>query len=152
MADPFSTTVSAMTVFGFAAQSSKVLFKFFRGVASLPSDVKESLRALESLHLTLINLQQSGAKLGPTYTFPPHLCHRLNECLNDLTTLETRIGKINAEFSEKGTLRHSWSGKARRSWERVRWPVVGEQELRKFLQKVKSYQAEFVLELLTLLM
>lgn len=151
MAEPLSTTASVLTVVGFAAESSKTVFKFFRGIASMPANVHESLLVLKSLYITMTNLQQSGTKLDPKYKFSPHFCHRLNECLNDLKTFETKIAKIDARFGVKKSCNRNWDGKARRSWERVRWLLIGEQETEKFLQKVKLYQNEFFLELLMLL-
>lgn len=151
MAEPLSTTASIMAVVGFAAESSKIMFKFFHGVNSMPANVHESLLALKSLHVTMTNLQQSGTKLDPKYKFPTHFCHRLSECLHDLKAFEAKIGKIDAKFGKKGTRKCDWDGKTRRSWERVRWLLVGEQETGKFLEKVKAYQNEFFLELLILL-
>ncbi|KAL9121111.1 MAG: hypothetical protein Q9187_002335 [Circinaria calcarea] len=99
----------------------------------------------------MTNLQQSGTELDPKYKFSTHFCHRLNQCLNDLKTFEVKIGKIDARFGVKKSCKRDWDGKARRSWERVRWLLIGEQETRKFLEKVKLYQNEFFLELLMLL-
>lgn len=152
MAEPLSTTASIMAAVSFAAEYSKIMFKFFHGVASMPANVHESLLALSSLHVTMANLQQRGTKLDPKNKFPPHFCHRLDECLGDSKAFEARIGKIDAKFGKKATRKRDWDGKTRRSWERVRWLLVGEQETREFLEKVNLYQNEFHLELLTLLM
>ncbi len=152
MAEPLSTTASVIAVVGFAAQTSQIMFKFFHGVASMPAKVHESLLALKSLHVTMTHLQQCGTKLDPKYKFPTHFCHRLSECLNDLKTFEAKIGKIDANFGKKGSRKRDWDGKTRRSWERVRWLLVGEQETGKFLENVKVYQNGFFLELLILLM
>lgn len=151
MAEPLSTIASVMAMAGFAAESSKTVFNFFRGIASMPANVHESLLALKSLHVTIINLQQSGMKLDPKYKFSSHFCQRLNECLNDLKTFEVKISKIDAKFGKKKSCKCDLDGKARRSWERVRWLLVGEQETGRFLEKVKFYQNEFFLELLMLL-
>lgn len=72
--------------------------------------------------------------------------------MNDLETLEAKIGKVDVKFGKKGTRKGYWDGKARRSWERVRWLMIGEQEMGKFLKKVNLYHIEFSLELLTLLL
>jgi len=117
----------------------------------MPANVHESFLALKSLHVTMTNLQQSGTKLDPKYKFPTHFCHRLNECLNDLKTFEAKFGKIDAKFGKKRTRKRDWDDKVRRSWERVRWLLVGEQDTGKFLEKVKIYQIEFCLEFLVLL-
>ena len=151
MVEPLSTTASVLAVVGFAAEYSKTVFNFFRGIASTTANVHESFLALKSLHITMTNLQQTGTKLDPKYKFPTHFCHRLSECLNDLKKFEIKISKIDAKFAKKKSCKRDWDGKARRSWERVRWLLIGEQETGRFLEKVKSYQNEFFLELLMLL-
>jgi hypothetical protein len=102
MSDPLSTTASVMTVIAFAAESSKILFKVFRGVTSMPIDVQASLQSLKSLHETMNNLQQTGTKLDPNHKFPAHFCRRLNECLNDLEALEAKIDNIWQERDLQG--------------------------------------------------
>ncbi len=102
MSDPLSTTASVTTVIAFAAESSKILFKVFRGVTSMPIDVQASLQSLKSLHETMNNLQQTGTKLDPNHKFPAHFCRRLNECLNDLEALEAKIDNIWQERDLQG--------------------------------------------------
>ena len=152
MAEPLSASASIIAVVGFAAESSKLIFSFFQGIAHAPANVHDSALALSSLSVTLTNLQQSGTKLDPKYKFPAHFRSRLNDCLKDLKAFEAKIDKIDAVLSNRGTSRHDWDTKTRRSWERLRWLLVGEQETRRFLEKVTMYQNEFVLELLGLLM
>lgn len=151
MVEPLSATASIIAVVGFAAESSKFMFKFLRGVAHVPANIHDSSLALKSLYVTLTNLQQRSTKLDPQYEFPAHFCQRLNDCLKDLKTFEAKIGKIDAILGKKGTRKRDWDGKPRRSWEGIRWLLVGEQETRRFLEKVKVYQIEFSLELLGLL-
>lgn len=94
--------------------------------------------------MNLNSLQQVSTRLDPKYKFPAHFRHRLNECLKDLKAFEAKIGKIDDIFRKKG-------GKTRRPWESIRWLLGGEQEARRFLEKVKMYQNEFSTELLGLL-
>ncbi|KAL9024061.1 MAG: hypothetical protein Q9180_008010 [Flavoplaca navasiana] len=152
MAEPLSASASIIAVVGFAAESSKLIFSFFQGITHAPATIHDSALALSSLYLTLTKLHQSGTKLDTNYKFPAHFCGRLNDCLKDLRTFEAKRDKIDAVFSNRGTRKHDWDTKTRRSWERVRWLLVGEQETRRFLEKVKMYQNEFILELLGLLM
>ena len=152
MAEPLSASASIIAVVGFAAESSKLIFCFFQGITHAPANIHDSALALSSLYVTLTNLQKSGTKLDPNYKFPAHFCGRLNDCLKDLKGFEAKIGKIDAVFSNQGTRKHDWDTITRRSWERVEWLLVGEQETRRFLDKVKMYQNEFILELLGLLM
>lgn len=151
MTEPLSTTASAIAMAGFAAESSKLVFKFFHGVASAPANIHSASIALRSLHVTLTNLRESGTKLDPQYKFSTHFCRRLNDCLKDLNTFEAKIGKIDAIFGKEGTRQRPSDKRARRLWERVRWLLLGEQETRRFLEKVKLYHNEFSLELLVLL-
>ncbi|KAL8700694.1 MAG: hypothetical protein Q9201_005310 [Fulgogasparrea decipioides] len=151
MTEPLSTTASAIAMAGFAAESSKLVFKFFYGVASAPANIHNASIALRSLHVTLNNLRQSGTRLDPQYKFSTHFCRRLNDCLKALNTFEAKIGKIDAIFGKEGTRQRPSDNRARRSWERVRWLLLGEQETRRFLEKVKLYHNEFSLELLGLL-
>ncbi|KAL8894464.1 MAG: hypothetical protein Q9192_004300 [Flavoplaca navasiana] len=137
MAEPLSASASIIAVVGFAAESSKLIFSFFQGITHSPATIHDSALALSSLYVTLTNVQQSGTKLGPSYKFPAHFCGRINDCLKDLKTFEAKIDKIDAVFSNRGIRKHDWDTKTRRSWERVRWLLVGEQETRRFLDKVK---------------
>ncbi|KAL8714062.1 MAG: hypothetical protein Q9225_006637 [Loekoesia sp. 1 TL-2023] len=151
MVEPLSATASIIAVVGFAAESSKLMFKVFQGVVHRPANIHDASLALKSLYVTLTNLQQRSTKLDPKYEFPAHFCQRLNDCLKDLKTFEAKIGKVDAILGKEGTRKRDWDGKTRRSWERIRWLLVGEQETRRFLEKVKLYQNEFSLELLGLL-
>lgn len=152
MADPLSTTASVVAVVGFAAESSKTIFKVFRGFTSMPANVQESMQSLKSLQITMTNLQQSGLKLDPNHKFSSHFCSRLNECLKDLNAFKIKIAKIEAQFGSKRTRKHNLEGKVRRSCERIRWMLKDEQEIVKFFDKVKIYYIEFSLELSTLIL
>ncbi|KAL8751039.1 MAG: hypothetical protein Q9184_006203 [Pyrenodesmia sp. 2 TL-2023] len=152
MTEPLSTTASAIAIAGFAAESSKLIFKFFHGVASAPANIHDASIALRSLHMTLTALQQRGTRLDPQYKFSTHFCRRLDDCLEDLKTFEAKISKIDAIFDKEGTRQRHSDNRARRSWEIVRWLLHGEQETRRFLEKVKLYHNEFSLELFGLLM
>ena len=151
MAEPLSTAASTIAVVGFAAESSKLVFRFFHDLAHMPAYLHDSFLALNSLHVTLDHLQEHGARPNAKYRFSAHFCDRINECLKDLKAFEVQIAEIDAIFGRKAALKRDWNGKARRSWERMRWLIVGEQETKRFLEKIKIYQNEFFLELLMLL-
>lgn len=150
MAEPLSTTASVMAVIGFAAESSKLMFRSFHGAASMPARVHEFSVALKALNVTLTNLRQTGTKLDPKYSFPAHFCSRLNECLDDLRSFEAKLKKIDVIFGKKNQKKYAWDGKPRRMRERIRWQLLGEQEMGRFWEKMKLYQSEFSLELLCL--
>ena len=151
MAEPLSTTAATIAVVSFAAESSKLVFKFFHELACVPANLHDSYSALTSLHVTLNKLQDCATKLDPNYRFPSHFCDRIYECLKDLRAFEAKIGEIDAIFGKKKVLRRDWNAKTRRSWERLRWLLVRERETRRFLENIKNYQDEFCLELLILL-
>ena len=151
MADPLSSSASILAIAGFTVESTKVVFKFFRGVTSIPDSVHKSLHALQSLQIVLTCLQQRGTSLASPYHFSSHFCSRLQECLADLKAFEAKLEAIDKELRKNEISKHDWNGKARRSWERLKWLLVGEHELDEFLDRVKLYKDEFLLELLTLL-
>lgn len=152
MADPLSSTASVLTIVVCAAESTKYLFKFFHGISRVPESVRQLHRALKSLHVTLTALQDAGTSSSSNVQFSPHLRQRLRECLNHLEAWSTKIGRIDSEIDQSQLSRHQWERKTRRSWQKVKWLIAGEQELSHFLEIIRLYHAEFSLELLTLLM
>lgn len=69
-----------------------------------------------------------------------------------LSVWADKIAKIDSELDKKRADSHKWARKAKRSWQKIKWLLTGEQEIRLFMENTRSYQAEFSLELLTLLM
>lgn len=151
MAEVLSTTASILAVVGFVAESSKILLKICRGVTAMPEDVCQSLQSLKSLHEIMANLQQTGTRLGFSQSFPAHLHDRFSECLKDLKIFEAKLNKVHAKIGKK-THKHDWEDKAKISWHRMRWALKGEEEIRRFFERVKLYHSEFSLALLTLLL
>lgn len=149
MAEPLSITASTIAVVGLAAECSKLMLSFFHGVKHVPAKVHDALIALRSLHVTLTSLQEIGTKLDPKYKFSTHFCHRLDECLKELKVFEVKIDKIDAKF-DKGQIGKR-NVETRRTWGKIRWLLDGQQETKRFLERVKIYQNEFFLELLGLL-
>ena len=152
MAEPLSTTASTIAVVHLAAESSKLVFKFFHELKRMPANLRDSFLALTSLHVTLSKLQDCGTKLHSEYRFSAQFCDRISECLKDLKVFEAKLGEIDAIFRKRKIIGNQWNVRTRRSWERLRWLLVGEQETRRFLEKIQIYQNEFILELLILLM
>lgn len=151
MGEPLSITASIIAVAGFAAESSKTIFRFFYEIANAPQEVRHSILALQSLHMTLINIQQIGTKLPASYSFPPNFCSRLHECIGELNKFEAKIKAIDSELHEKRTERIGWEGKAKRSWKRLKWLLIAEQQTAKFLERMDLYHNEFSLDLLAFL-
>lgn len=151
MAEPLSTIASILAVLGFAAESSKIILKICRGVSSMPNDVCQSLQSLQSLHEIMANLQKTGANLGSSRNFPAHLCARLGEYLEDLKQFEAKLNRIHTKIGKKAH-KHEWEEKVIMSWQRIRWALKGEEEIRRFFEKMKLYHIEFSMALLTLLL
>ncbi|KAL8918596.1 MAG: hypothetical protein Q9172_005350 [Xanthocarpia lactea] len=144
MGDPFAAVGSVLAVVGCAAETSKFLFKFLRRIPSLPRDIHQSSEALKSLQVTLLQLQRCGAQLDPKYSFSTQFTQRLHECLQQLTEWAIKIEEIDAKVAKTASIS--------RAWEKTKWLLHGEQEMRSFLKHMRLHQSAFSLELLTLLM
>ena len=151
MAEPLSSTASVIAVVACATESTKFLFKFFRDISRVPENVRQLHRALESLHITLSALQDAIISSDSDLQFSPHLRQRLRECLRHLKAWSSKIARLDSETDQSRSNRHPWERKTRRSWQKVKWLIAGEQELGHFLEIIKLYHTEFSLELLTLL-
>ncbi|KAI4175257.1 MAG: hypothetical protein LQ343_001793 [Gyalolechia ehrenbergii] len=147
MTDPISAVGSILAVVGCAAETSKLLFKFFRRVPTLPRDIRHSSEALESLQDTLSQLQRCGAQLDPTYRFSAQFTRRLHECSHQLTDWAIKIESLDVKVAKTGS-----TIRVTRSWEKIKWLLYGEQEMRKFLDHMRLHQSAFSLELLAILL
>lgn len=152
MGDPISTVGSVLAVVACAAETSGVIFRFFRRIVSVPEDVSQLSKALESLQANLSRLQHCGTQLDSRCTFSPHFGRRLEECVKQLTRWEAKIKRIDARFKRTSLLGRSWKRKTARPWERIKWLMYKEHEIRRFTETMKIYQSEFSLELQILLM
>ncbi|KAL8913322.1 MAG: hypothetical protein Q9171_001799 [Xanthocarpia ochracea] len=143
MGDPFSAVGSVLAVVGCTAETSKFLFKFLRRIPSLPRDIHQSSEALKSLQVTLLQLQRCGAQLDPKYSFSAQFTQRLHECLQQLTEWAIKIEEIDSKVAKTASIS--------RAWEKTKWLLHGEQEMRSFLKRMRLHQSAFSLELLALL-
>lgn len=151
MAEPLSSTASVIAVVVCAAESTEFLFRFFRDTSRVPETVRQLHKALKSLHITLTALQDAGTTSNSHVQFSSHLRQRLRECLTHFEAWSSKIARIDSEIDQSRSNRHQWERKTRRSWQKVKWLIAGEQEFSHFLETIKLYHAEFSLELLTLL-
>ncbi|KAL8675816.1 MAG: hypothetical protein Q9186_007580 [Xanthomendoza sp. 1 TL-2023] len=152
MSDPISALGSALAIVGFAAETSRFLFKFLRRISSLPRDIHQSSEALNSLQVTLSQLQHCGAQLDPRYTFSAQFTTRLRECARQLTDWANKIKELDAKVTKQGSNARAWDARVTRSWEKVKWLLHGEQELRKFLELMRIHESGFSIELLAILL
>lgn len=152
MAEPLSSTASVIAVAACAAESTKFLFKFFREFTLAPEHIRQLYTALQSLRLTLIGLQHCGARLDTDWRFPPHFTHRLEDCSRQLNVWTDRIAKLDNVLDKEHSSSPGWKRQTKRSWQRLKWFAVQEHEIEWFLENIRIYQAEFSLELLTILM
>ena len=144
MSDPLSAVGSVLAVVGCTAETSKFLYKFLRRIPSLPRDIHQSSEALKSLQVTLLQFQRCGAQLNPKHSFSTQFTQRLHECLQQLTEWAIKIEELDAKVAQTASIS--------RAWERTKWLLHGEQELRGFLKHMRLHQSAFALELLALLM
>lgn len=153
MSEVLSSLASVLTVAASATESIKVLSTFFRKFRNAPAQVHQWLTMLESLRSTLSSLQQCGRNLDPRYQFSSHFQQRLLSCVIQLQICATEVAKIDAELliansENKNKLDH----KARRSWQRAKWAMVGNHKTKKVMEMMNLYHFEFVMGLLTVLM
>ena len=153
MSEPLSSLASVITVAGSATESTKVLLTFFRQFRNAPAQVHQWLTMLESLRSTLSNLQQCGRNLDPTYRFSTHFQQRLLGCVIQLQICTSEVARIDAELAKASSDGNkSWDHKARRSWERAKWAIVGDRKMKKVMKMMNLYHFEFVMELLKVLL
>ena len=152
MSEPLSSLASVITIVGSATETIKVLLKFFRQFRNAPAQVHQWLTMLESLRSTLSSLQQCGRNLDPRYQFSSHFQQRLLSCVTQLQICTTEVARIDAELVKASSDgKKKWDHKARRSWERAKWAIVGDHKMKKVMKIMNLYHFEFVMELLKVL-
>jgi hypothetical protein len=153
MADPLSSLASVVTLAGSAAESIKVILKVFCQTRNAPAEVHQWLKMLESLHSTLSSLQQYDRGLDSRYRFSSHFRQRLLSCVTQLQICRDEVARADAELVKASSNEmKKWDSKARRSWQRVKWAIIGDQKMKKSVQIMNLYQFEFVMELLMVLL
>ena len=153
MAEALSSFASAITLLGCTAESVKVLSSFFRQFNEVPTEVRQRLELLESLHSTLNGLQQCGTNLEPRHRFSADFTRKLGDCLSHLQDCVTKIRKIQVRLAEDNSgSAHKWNQAGRKSWEKVKWTVRGKHKRRKMVEVVSIYHFEFSMELFNLML
>lgn len=152
MCEPLSSLASVITIVGSATETIKVLLTFFRQFRYAPAQVHQWLTMLESLRSTLSSLQQCGRSLDPRYQFSSHFQQRLLSCVTQLQICTREVARIDAELVKASSDgKKKWDHKARRSWERAKWAIVGDHKMKKVMKIMNLYHFEFVMELLKVL-
>ncbi|KAL8994490.1 MAG: hypothetical protein Q9188_007049 [Gyalolechia gomerana] len=152
MSDPLSSLASVFTLLGNTTQSTKALVTFFRDFQHAPSEVHEWLVMLEPLHSALHTLEQYGSSEDSEQRFSLHLRQRLAGCLSQLQCCAAEIAKIDAEISKgKSKDKKGRDRVARRSWERTKWAMFGDQKMKRVMNKIQFYHFEIGMELLKIL-
>ena len=153
MSDPISSLASLITIAGSAAESIKALLIFFRRFHDAPARVHRWLTMLESLQSTLSSLEQCGRNLDPRYHFSSHFQQSLLSCVNQLQICTSEVARIDAELGQASSDgKKKWDHKAKRSWERAKWAMVGDHKMKKVMKIMNLYHFEFVMELLKVLL
>ena len=153
MSEVISSLASILTIAGSATESIKTLTTFFRHFRNAPVQVHQWLTMLESLRSTLSSLQQYGRSLDPRYQFSSHFQQRLLSCVIQLQICASEVATIDAELQKKNSDgKNKWDHKARRSWQRAKWAIVGNHKIKKVMEILNMYHFEFVMEILKVLM
>ena len=152
MSEPLSSLASVITIVGSATETIKLLLTFFRKFRNAPAQVHQWLTMLESLRSTLSSLQQCGRSLDPRYQFSSQFQQRLLSCVTQLQICTNEVARIDAELVKASSDgKKKWDHKARRSWERAKWAIVGDHKMKKVMTIMNFYHFEFVMELLKVL-
>ena len=153
MADPLSSLASVLTLLENATQSTKALGTFFRDFQYAPSEVHEWLEMLESLHSALHALEQYGSSVDSEQRFSLQFRQRLAGCLSHLQGCAAEFAKIDAGISKGKSKDNKGRDRgARRSWERTKWAMFGDQKMRRVMNKLHFYHFEIAMELFKILM
>ena len=153
MPDPLSSLASVFTLLGNATQSIRALITFFRDFQHAPSEVHDWLMMLESLHSALYTLEQYGSSVDSEQCFSLHLRQRLAGCSSQLQCCAAEFAKIDAEINKsKSKDKKGRDRGARRSWERTKWAMFGDQKMKRVMDKIQFYHFEIGIELLKILM
>ena len=153
MSDPLSSVASVFQLGGSATQSIKALVKFFRDFEHAPIEVHEWLILLESLKSTLSSLEQYGSSVDSEWRFSLRLRQRLTSCITQLQHSTFVFAKIDAELgNDRLSGKNKWDHKARRSWEKAKWAMFGEEKMKRVMDKLQLYHFEIEMELLKIVM
>ncbi len=153
MSELVSSLASIITIVGSASEPIKVLLIFFRQFRNAPAQVHQWLTMLESLRSTLSSLQQCSRNLDSRYHFSLHFQQRLLSCAIQLQICASEVARVDAELVKTSSDgKKKWDHKARRSWERAKWAIVGDYKMKKVMRIMNLYHFEFVMELLMVLM
>lgn len=147
MADPISSFASVVTVAGTAAESIKILYKFFRKFHNASDQVDQWLTTLQSLSSTLSNLQQSSRTLDLRFPFSSRFQQRLLNCVTQLEICTKEVAKIDAELGKASSSeKKKWAHKAKRSWGKAKWAIFGDQKIKNAMRMISLYHYEFGME------
>lgn len=153
MSDPLSPLASVLTLAGSATLFVEVLVTFFREFRNAPTEVHAWLTMLEYLRTALSSLEQSSRNSESGYHFSSQFQQRLLSCVNQLQVCASEVARIDADLgTAKFTGVKKWDHRARRSWERAKWAIVGGQKMKKVMQTMQLYHFEFGMELLKMLL
>lgn len=144
MPDPFSCAANAVALLGVAAHSCQCLFNVITKIADAPADIQQHLVWLQALRSTFSELQKlaGDARLRDIFLdLPEGFNSRLQEALADLQRVERRVRQIADRLKKRGMV-HAWA--------RVKFAFSGDQWIKKFFERLQTYQATFTLDLLNL--
>ena len=143
MSDPLSATASTIAVISFAGASCQFLFDFIRTVSGAPKDIQHHVVSLRALRSTFATIETLIKEIALEKLLSREFHNRLNECMEDIRVIETRVRKANEDLKRS---------KSHRTWTRLKWSLSADHWLSKFFVRVQTYHTIFCLDLLVLQM
>ena len=140
MCDPFSVVTGVLTVAGVAATTCEGLYKILRRSSIAPQDLQHHLSAIQALQSTLTAIAALESNASITTIITPQFKARMQSCMQELQAMERLVKSFQLQIDE---------GRARRTWARMRWSSVDQQQrLKSHLNRIESYHRIFSLDLL----
>lgn len=139
MGDPLSAVGSILAICSLALQSCEVSCKFFRGFQEANEDVENYMVTIEALKSTLTKVSNLEKDLADEGFLDLNFERRLKGCLLNLKAIENVIKPISSALH---------SGKARRTWNQMRWVgTYQKQRIERYMSRIQLYHMSFTQDL-----
>lgn len=140
MGDPLSAVGSVIAIFGLALQSCEVSYKFFRSFQEANEDIEHYTVTIEALKSTLTNMSNLEKNFANDELVALDFEGRLKGCLLNLKAMEEVIKPRRSGLQR---------GKARRTWNQVRWAgTYQKQRIERYMSRIQLYHMSFTQDLM----
>lgn len=140
--DPFSLSVSIITIIGFAGQLAALGNDYAKSVSGCPKEISDLLAELSALSQVLVAVKDIIDPTTATPTTPiiwsGILVNPINECANQLQEMLAFLTKY----------QQNRKSKIRKIMKRLMWPLK-EAETREWINKIEGHKSTFTLALST---